>query len=91
MIVTGCATLAPSSCLGGNRTGEWVGMNGAVSSLPGPGMVEVGKECDTVGSPQVWQQADRSRSCFGCWGTCCPKIMIPMEEKAISFSNSRAA
>lgn len=41
-------------------------MNGAVSSLPGPGMVEVEKECDILGSPQLWLQADHSRSCFGC-------------------------
>lgn len=66
-------------------------MNGAVSSLPGPGMVEVAKECDIVGSPQLWLQADLSRPRFGCGSTCCPRIMIPMEEKAISFSNSRAA
>lgn len=41
-------------------------MNGAVSSLPGPGMVEVEKECDILGSPQLSLQADHSRSCFGC-------------------------
>lgn len=41
-------------------------MNGAVSSLPSPGMVEVEKECDILGSPQLWLQADHSYSCFSC-------------------------
>lgn len=71
--------------------GSGWGMNGAVSSLPGPGMVEVEKECDIVGSPQPWLQADHSCSLFSCRSTCCPRIIIPMEGKAISFSSSRAA
>lgn len=66
-------------------------MNGTVSSLPGPGKVEVEKECNILGSPQLWLQADHSLSCSGCGSTCCPRIMIPMEGKAISFSKSRAA
>lgn len=37
-------------------------MIGAVPSLPGPGMVEVGKECGMVGSAQLWLQAHHSHS-----------------------------